>query len=146
MSTIPPAIQNLARQLVAGAPEGGEPSQGDVERAVQACDKLRMTLTKLIGAAGFSSLLSRALALATRQAPSLVGLRVEADGSLTGFNEVQQDSNAAEAGRQGGVVLVAELLGLLVTFIGQPMTLSLVRKAWPDESVEIMTLSTEVTR
>ena len=144
MSAPPPAIQNLARQLV-GAPEGGESSQGDAGQAVRACEKLRAPLAKLIGAAGFASLLSRALALAKRQAPSLEGLRVEADGLLAGSNEVPQDSDALEGARHGGVVLVAELLGLLVTFIGEPLTLSLVREAWPDALVETTALSNEET-
>ena len=136
MSTTPPAIQNLARQLLAGELARVESSHGDADQAVLACEKLRVPLTKLIGAAGFSSLLSRALALAKRQAPSLEGLRVGSDGLLTGFNEVRQDSGAAEAARDWGVVLVAELLGLLVTLIGQPLTLSLVREAWPDASLD----------
>ena len=131
MSPPPPAIQDLARRLLAGEPARVESSHGEADQAVRACERLRSPVTKLIGAAGFASLLSRALALARRQAPSLEGLRVGADGSLAGFNEVQQDSGAAEAARHGGVVLLAELLGLLVTFIGQPLTLRLVREAWP---------------
>jgi hypothetical protein len=31
----------------------------------------------------------------------------------------------------GENALVAQLLGLLVTFIGEPLTLSLVREVWP---------------
>ena len=145
MSTTAPAIQNLARRVVASELARVSSSHGDPDRAVRACEKLRVPLTRLAGAAGFSSLLSRALVLAKRQAPSLEGLRVEADGSLAGFTEGQRDSGAAEAARYGGVVLVAELLGLLVTFIGQPLTLSLVREAWPDASVETITLSSEET-
>jgi hypothetical protein len=143
MSPPPPAIQDLARRLLASEPARVESPHGDADQAVLACERLRVPLTKLIGAAGFASLLSRALALARRQAPPLEGLRVGADGLLTGFNEVQQDSGAAEAARHWGAVLVAELLGLLVTFIGQPLTLSLVREAWPDASVETMTLTKE---
>jgi hypothetical protein len=30
---------------------------------------------------------------------------------------------------------VAQLLGLLVTFIGEPLTLRLVRDAWPDAPI-----------
>ena len=43
--------------------------------------------------------------------------------------------HSREAG-QGAEVLVAELLGLLVTLIGETLTLSLVREAWPDASIE----------
>jgi len=134
MSTTPPALRNLARRLLAGEPGRVESPTGDLYQAVRACDQLRAPLTKLIGAGGFSSLLSRALSLARRQAPALVALRVESDGSLAGLDAVLQDAGANEA-PQGGEVLVGELLGLLVTFIGEPLMLSLVREAWPTGSI-----------
>ena len=140
MSKTSPAIQRLARYLLGGELSCIQSSNGGPGQAVRACEKLRVPLTKFAGAAGFSSLLSRALTLARRQAPSLERLRVDADGSLAGFSEIQHD---AEAAREGGVVLVAEFLGLLVTFIGERLTLSLVREAWPDAPVEIMTLNAE---
>ena len=144
MSTSHPGIQNLVRKLLASEPAGLGSSHGDAGPAVRACEKLRVPLTKLIGGAGFSSLLSRALALAKRQAPWLEALRVEADGSLSGFNN-QQDSGAADTARHGGEVLVVELLGLLVTFIGWSLMLSLVREAWPDAAVDTMIPDTEET-
>jgi hypothetical protein len=139
MNTPSPAIQNLARQLLADEPARVEHANGDPGRAVQAVAKLRVPLAKLIGAAGFSSLLARALSLAQRQAPSLKGVRVQPNGSLVGFDAVHRDSS------DGGVILVAELLDLLVTFIGQPMTLSLVREVWPDASIDAVTPRTEET-
>jgi hypothetical protein len=142
MRTTSPAIEKLARQLLADGPTGARSSNGEAGQAVRACERLRVPLTKFTGAAGFSSLLSRALTLARRQAPSLERLRVDADGSLAGFSDVQQDAEAAEAAR-AGEVLVAEFLGLLVTFIGERLTLSLVREAWPDAPLEIMTLNAE---
>jgi hypothetical protein len=109
-------------------------SSGHSNQVALACEKLRQPLTRLAGAAGFSSLLSRALAMAKRESPSLKELRVEPDGSLAGFDE-SQDLAAREAQWHGGVILIAELLGLLVTLIGEPLTLSLVHEAWPDASV-----------
>jgi hypothetical protein len=142
MSTPSPATQKLARQLLAGASAGAE-SSGDAAQIVRTCEKLRAPLTKFAGTAGFASLLSRALALAKRQAPSLEGLWVLGDGTLMGFKEIPQDLAAADATRQGGIILVTELLGLLVMFIGEPLTLSLVREAWPDASIETLTSKTE---
>jgi len=145
MSTTPTAIQNLARQLLAGDPALVESSNdGDADRAVRACEKLRVPLTRLAGVMGFSSLLSRALALATRQAPSLKNLRVEADGSLVKVDEIRRELDAEEA-RRGSVVLVVELLRLLIMLIGEPLTLSLVREAWPDASLETTILRMEET-
>ena len=137
MSATPLAIQDVARQLLAGELARAGSAHGDVGQAVQAIEKLRVALTKLAGAAGFSSLLSRALTMAKRRAPSLEGLRVGADGSLEGFKE--QDLDAAESTRHGGVVLLSELLGLLVTLVGEPMTLTLVRDVWPDVPMETLT-------
>ena len=127
MSTVPPAIHDLARRLIAleaarpsapGAPLGG---------AVRVCDRLRTGLARLAGVAGFRSLLSRALALAKAEAPELAAAQVRADGTLEGLPD-DHDAGA-------GVAIVAQLLGLLVTFIGEPLTLRLVRDAWPDAPV-----------
>lgn len=146
MSTPPPALQHLARKLIAIGPAPVGPSSHGVIQAVQACEKLRVPLTKLAGVAGFTSLLSRALALAKRQASSLAEVRVGADGSLEGVEALRQDLDAAEGwpeGMNGGTVLVAELLRLLVVLIGEPLMLSLVREAWPDLSLDTATLSSK---
>ena len=41
------------------------------------------------------------------------------------------------------MIMVAELLKLLVMFIGEPLTLSLVREAWPDASIGITKRTSE---
>jgi hypothetical protein len=45
-------------------------------------------------------------------------------------------SEDAEAGVEAGAAITGHLLGLLVTFIGEPITLRLVRDAWPDASLD----------
>lgn len=124
MNQLSREIGNLARRLIAlEVPRDGEsPASGNP--AVKACDKLRIPLAKLAGVAGFRSLLSRALALAKGEFPELDPVKVNADGSLEGFDGIEQ--------KDAGVALVAQLLGLLVTFIGEPLSLSLVRDAWPE--------------
>jgi hypothetical protein len=89
-------------------------------------EKLRRPLVTLTGIAGFRSLLARALTLAKAQASALNIVQVEPDGSLTGLGD--HEAQVSEA----GVMLIAELLGLLVTFIGEHLMLTLVRDAWPD--------------
>jgi hypothetical protein len=72
--------------------------------------------------------------MAKAEAPSLAAVQVRADGSL-----VEPDGERDQAGGllgDGGVAVVAQLLGLLVTLIGEPLTLRLVRDAWPDEPVD----------
>lgn len=123
----------LAFRLLSFEAEHALRSHGHVDEAVQVCAKLGAPLSKLAGVFGFASLLSRALALAKREVPSLLAVHVRPDGSLEGWVEPGRDGGAG-AMTTGGEVLVARLLGLLVTFIGKPLTLRLVCEVWPDLS------------
>ena len=95
------------------------------------CAKLRRPLITLAGVAGFRSLLSRALTLARAEAPSLSAIQVAADGSLQGLDELASQTDKERA-RDGGAILIAQLIGLLLTFIGDGLTLRLVQDVWPD--------------
>jgi hypothetical protein len=87
-----------------------------------------------MGNVGFRALLSRALALAHPEAAWLRAVQVKADGSLAGLDIV--DVQAGPAGlANGNAVLVAQLLGLLEAFIGENLTLHLVREVWPKLSL-----------
>jgi hypothetical protein len=134
MNTATPAIQDLARRLI-GLETARDPSDGLVGETVLACEKLGVPLAKLVGVAGFRSLMARALALATEEVPWLNSVQVRADGSLEGFDAAGRQQGAVP-GDEAGVVVVAQLLGLLVTLIGEPLTLRLVREAWPDAPVD----------
>ena len=89
------------------------------------------------GVVGFHSLASRALALARPDAPGLSTAQVTADGSLMGLPELgpQIGMHNHQAGEcqasEGGVILIARLLELLLIFLGEALTLRLLRDAWP---------------
>jgi hypothetical protein len=131
MNPAAPEMRNLARWLIDREVKAGNPSEVKVQAAFRTCEKLRLRLSKLMGVAGFQSLLCRAMTLAKAEAPWLGAVEVNSDGSLEGVGriETQQDIDAAE---KGGLILLTQLLGLLVTFIGEPLTLRLVRDLWPD--------------
>ena len=135
MSTASPEMQDLARRLLAFEAVPDNPSAARVEVAVQVIEELRLRLIRLAGVDGFRSLLSRALTLAKAEVPALNMVQVGTDGSVEGFDGLAQ-SQAAGAAGQAGIVLVAHLLELLVTFIGAPLTLRLVRDKWPDASLD----------
>jgi hypothetical protein len=80
-----PEIQNLAHQLLAleAAPDPTLDVCGGA--AVRVIEKLRLRLIRLAGVAGFRSLLSRALALAKVEVPSLHLVHIDEDGLLDGF-------------------------------------------------------------
>jgi len=142
MSTASPEIQDLARRLIVFEAAHDNSSDASVDVAVQVIEELRLRLSRLTGVDGFRSLLSRALTLAKAGVPSLNMVGVRADGSLEGFDGIEQSQEAGSAG-QAGIVLVAHLLELLVTFIGAPLTLSLMRDKWPDASIDRADLRTE---
>jgi hypothetical protein len=104
--------------------------------AFRVCAKLRRPLTTLAGVAGFRSLLSRALTLARADAPSLSAVQVGADGSLRGLDELEPQINKEQA-REGGALLIAQLIGLLLTFIGEGLTLRLVQDVWPGATFNV---------
>jgi hypothetical protein len=95
------------------------------------CEKLRGPLGRLTGVGGFRSLLSRALALAGAEVPSLRALHIREDGSLEGVEKLGEKLDPREI-VHGELVLVSQLLGLLVTFIGPALTERLVRDIWPE--------------
>lgn len=103
----------------------------DRHAVVRVCEQLRLPLSTLAGPAGFRSLLVRALTLAKRESSVLGQWEIEPDGSL-------QIVNGETA--QAGAVLVAHLLGLMITFVGEPLTLRLLHDVWlelPDYKVKV---------
>lgn len=129
-----PSARKLARQLLALEAEDNRDIDTQGQAAVRVCDKLQNSLTRFAGPDGFTSLLRRALALAGADAPSLKSVQLEHDGCLKGFAAVAVAS--ATGGPEAAVSVIAGLLELLVTFIGEPLTLRLVRESWPNASLE----------
>ena len=93
--------------------------------AVWVCQKLKASLTRFAGIEGFTALMRRALALARTEVPSLQAVSVKPDGTVEGLEGVSAEATVA---------LIAQLLALLNLFIGDALTLRLVRDAWPELS------------
>ena len=93
-------------------------------------EKLRPHLAGLMGKIGFNALLSRAFSIAGREAAWLQGLHVTLEGNLEGRDKPVEGLSPAEI-LEGRLVLVATLLGLLETFIGEGLTFRLMRDVWP---------------
>ena len=127
MNSTTPAIQDLARRLIALQAKCNTGSNAGRSEAVRVCEKLRVPLAKFLGIDGYRSLMARALAMAKAETPSLEPVQLQLDGSLDGI-----DLKDAEA----GVVVLVHLLGLLVTFVGERMTLRLVLEGWPDACLD----------
>lgn len=116
-------MRDLAERLVVFEAAQTVISDADSVATCRVCEKLRRPLSTLAGTAGFSALLTRSLTLARRESPALSTVRVDPDGSLVGL--------VGEAA-QANPVLVAHLLDLLATFIGETLTMRLLHDVWPD--------------
>jgi hypothetical protein len=101
----------------------------------QVTERLRPHLAMLMGNGGFRALVARALALASAEVSWLRALHVGAGGTLEGLELPHAQPKPAEF-LEGRVVLLAQLLGLLVAFIGPNLTSRLVGEVWPQLSAD----------
>ena len=136
----------LARQLFLLESQQASGTQTGSVGLMRVCEKFRQPLSKLTGPAGYASLLSRALALAKAEYPPLLLLVVGAEGVLDGFEQLPQDLPGPDLDKQEnpGIVLVAHLLCLLITFIGESLTMALLTEAWAGARFDRTDQETEV--
>lgn len=134
MSRATPEMRDFAKRLIAYETKRTNSFETKTPATFHVCEKLRPRLATLMGKVGFRALLSRALVLAEAEAPRLSAVQVRADGSLAGWDAPQAPVDL-ESLAEGGVVLVAQLLGLLDAFIGKNLTLRLLRDVWPKLSL-----------
>ena len=140
MSRATPQMRDFAERLIAYETKGHKSSETKPPVAMPVVEKLRPQLANLMGKAGFRALLSRSLALANTDVPWLRAVHVKSDGSFEGLDELEAQVGPDDF-FEGRVVLLAQLLGLLVAFIGEKLTLHLVREVWPKLSLNDLDFS-----
>ena len=114
--------------------ELGDRADGDDVRdaAERACQKLSWRLARLVTVEGYRALLDRSLHLGRDRFPILAGISAgtEPDACLGGLRTVAPvDSFTLHAAL---TEVLAGMLGLLSTFIGDELTIRIVRDVWPD--------------
>ena len=127
-------MRGLAQRLLAHETAILNCSEHTAPAVIRVTEKLRASLTRLAGAAGFRTLLTRALTLAKMRAadtPGISGMQVMANGSLEILDALPDDGETAEA----SLLLITQLLELLVVFIGEHLVLRLLSDVWPDLSL-----------
>jgi hypothetical protein len=77
---------------------------------------------------------SRALHLARAEFPFLEGVRAGSEGYFESLEETVRGIEVATADR-ALVMVLTSLIDLLVSFIGEELTLRLVGEVWPDVSL-----------
>jgi hypothetical protein len=140
--TTSPKTRDLARYLLNCEASSAKPAELMDSATLSVYEKLRLSLSAFAGLAAFESLAFRALTQAKAEAPSLWAVQVTEDGSLQGLAEFepQVDINKDLAGEftvsEAGIILIARLLGLLLIFLGEALTLSLLRVTWPGAALD----------
>ena len=144
---ITPAGHTALRQLAvrvltqhSGSTEGAEAL---ATAARHAYDELAHVSTPLIGQVGVDALTARALHLAQREYPWL-GEAAESEHTSEPFAQVTINLRRQHPGiaTEGTAAVFAIFAGLLITFIGEPLTTGLLRKAWPNAFSDALTKET----
>jgi len=132
-----PGMRDIAHRLLEYEAAAGKTSDPMESPTLRVYEKLRSSLGEFVGTAAFQSLATRALTLARPETPSLSSAWISEDGSLRGQGEIENQFDIDNDGAgEGGIVLIARLLGLLRLFLGEAMTLNLLRNAWPGEALD----------
>ena len=140
--TTPSKMRDLAHRLHAYEVVEGKTSEPSELATIRVYEKLRKSLSAFAGVAAFESIAFRALTQAKSETPSLWPVQIATDGSLQGLGEfepqIDMDKDLADKFPfgDGGIVLIARLLGLLLMFLGEAITLRLLRNAWPGEAFD----------
>ena len=141
------ALRQLALKVLA---QHAGPAAGAEALAVaahRAYDDLARVSAPLIGQVGVDALTGRALHLSQREYPWLDRTREatprpeQAEGPFAQIVFSLEQQDPAVATEAAGAVF-ATFTGLLVTFIGEPLTAGLLRKAWPDAFSDASTVET----
>src|SRR5215208_817914 len=132
MRQVTPQLRDLAGRLFARETKRSRAPAALAEAMEVSCRRLHARLDPLIGAGGFRALLARALHLAAKEFPWLDAVRVEEHPAcgLKGVREAVKGPDAA-AVREAFALVLANVLWLLVTFIGHDIAFGLVQEVWP---------------
>lgn len=134
MSRATPETRAFARRLVTFEMRENTNLTLEIPASFLPIEKLRLPLAAIVGSAGVRALRSRALALAVPDIQWLRPLHVKTDGTFEGLHEL-----GAQMGKEklveAGIAVLAQLIGLLVAFIGENLTLGLLREVWPGLSL-----------
>ena len=137
--------RDLASSLVAREAGASTTSLHTEPATVRVYDRLRRQFSAPVGADAFQVLASRALALARSESRRLSVVQITANGSLSGLGEIESQTDRDVDG-EVGVMLIAQLLGLFVTFLGEATTLRLIEELRLQVEVRTESATTEPTQ
>jgi hypothetical protein len=137
---------DLAHSLVTSEAEASATALQTETAAERVYEKLRRKLGSPVGVDGFRALASRALALAKAESHGLSAVQIAANGGLRGLGETCSQTDVDQDG-EAGVILIAQLLGLFLAFLGEATTLRLIEdlRIQVDDKAEPVITSADTT-
>lgn len=130
MKRASPGLRDFAERLVSLGAAEATSLAAKPPALFTVIEKLRPSFVQVVGALGFSAVLSRALAIAHVDVAWLRAVHVKPDGHWGNFDDPTLTVGANEI-FDGRVVLLAEFVSLLVDLIGERLVLQLVHQAMP---------------
>ena len=127
-----PEMRDLAARLIVYESYVGENSVSLESAALRVYNKLHQSISAFAGVAAFQSFAFRALSQVQSEVPRLWSVQIAEDGSLESIRDIKsQTDNGMDLAGEEGKILIGRLLNLLHIFLGEAVTLSLLRQAWP---------------
>lgn len=126
-------LRELSRSFFAQEAKKSRSPASLADAMESVCRQLHGRLDPLIGAGGFRALLTRALHLSKKEFPWLDHVKVEEQHacSMKGLREAVKGLDGSVISESFALVL-ANVIWLLVTFIGEDIVLGLVYEVWPE--------------
>ena len=121
----------LARRIILTA----SPAEPDADRgqaSAAALDRLLSALSSLVGEAGSAMVIRRSLRLTEAAYPWLEDLRRVSPGDLTAALAVALSTQPQDVAEGAAIAVVASLLELLATLIGERLVRHILEETWPD--------------
>ena len=131
MTRATPRLRDFAERLISIGATQAESSAATPAAVFAAIEKLRPTLTQVVGNQGFGAFLARALGSAKVDVAWLRSVRARPDGFWDGLERLEDTFDRSEIA-EGSLVLLAQFIGLLVELIGERLLLQWVRQAFPE--------------
>jgi hypothetical protein len=117
-----------AKRLLASEGDSGRSSEECASAAWQVYEKLNARLAPLLGPAGVQMLFARSAKVAQTEFISLAGIATP--GGMEKLGASLQALDPADA-TEVAATLFATFLDLITTFIGERLTVLVLRSAWP---------------
>ena len=126
--------QRVFRRMLAREAGGGANAQDIAAAARRVCERFGDQLTPLIGDTGLAAICARSLHLTERNVRGRAAVRAYAQGnSPFALLQLSLEQREPAAATETAVAVLSTASDLFASLIGEGLTSSLLREAWPDD-------------